>query len=196
MVLNCCKIPLGAGRVDSMKTGIDWRTTFVSTNWPAKFKDLIIHFLILSYILLITGSQMPLCKGLLVRWTPKYLEGRTSLWNPRILEIFFWIAILVLKKRILDLDRLTSIHVAMEKSDRRCLYARASLTVGIPYSIVSSTNCWWVKDWPFFESWRPLILPTYFACLIDWPSPSIMSVELIYVTKLTQILISIRVCET
>ena len=63
MVLNFCKTPFGTRRVESMKTGIDWSTTFVSTNRPAKFKDLIVHFLVLSCILVITNSQMLLCKG-------------------------------------------------------------------------------------------------------------------------------------
>jgi len=62
-----------------MNIGIDYSTTLVSTNLLAKFSDLIVHFLILSCNLLITISQMLLCKGLAVRGTPKYFEGRISL---------------------------------------------------------------------------------------------------------------------
>ena len=56
MFLNCCKTPLGAGRVESIKIGVDCRSAFVSTNLPARFKDLIVHFLTLSCSLLITSS--------------------------------------------------------------------------------------------------------------------------------------------
>jgi len=120
---------------------------------------------------------MLLCNGLAVRWTPKYFHGIVYLWKARIIEAFLWIAMLVLKKQILDLERLTSIPEAMEKSFRICLYARVSLTMGIPWSMVSSTSCWWVKAYPLSESWRPLILPTSFECLIDQPSPSIMRMK-------------------
>ena len=97
--LNCCKIPLGAGRADKKKIGIDWRTTFVRINLPARFNDLKVHFLTLSCILLSTGSQILLCNGLAVRGILKYFEGRESLWKPRILEMFLWIAMLVFKKK-------------------------------------------------------------------------------------------------
>lgn len=117
MVLNWCRTPFSAGRADSMKTGIDCRTALVSTNLPAKFNYLIVHFLILSCNLLITDSQMFLCKGLAVRGT----QGRVSLWKPKILEIFLWIEMWVLKKKTLDLERLTSILEAMAKSLRICL---------------------------------------------------------------------------
>lgn len=62
-----------------MKIGIAWRTALVRTNLPAKFKDLFVHFLTLSYILVIIGSHILLSQGLAVSGTPKYLEGRDSL---------------------------------------------------------------------------------------------------------------------
>lgn len=56
--------------------------------------------------------------------------------------MFLYIAIFVLKKRTLDLFWLTSVPVAIAKLFKISLIVLASLTMGIPYSIVSSTNCW------------------------------------------------------
>lgn len=88
MLLVCCIIPLGAGRVENMNMGMACETTHVSTRHPSKFKDLHVHFLILSSSLFIIGSHTSLLRGLSMRGMPKYLEGSWSLWNPRILVIF------------------------------------------------------------------------------------------------------------
>lgn len=87
MFLMCCKTPFGAGRAENMKMGRVCKTTFVSTSHPAKFKDFLVHFLILSRSLLVTGSQTSLLRGLSVRGIPRYLEGSWSLWKLRIMEI-------------------------------------------------------------------------------------------------------------
>ena len=106
---NYCKTPNGAGRVDSMKIGIAWRTALVRTSLPAKLKYLFVHFLTLSWILVINGSHILLFQGLAISGAPKYLEGRDSLWKPEILDTFLWMGLWVLKKKNFDLVGLTSI---------------------------------------------------------------------------------------
>lgn len=83
----------------------------------------------------------------------------------------------VLKKKIFELFSLTSILIAIEKSFRICLKAWASLTMGVARSMLSSTNCWWVKTSPSIVSLSPYIFPYTLAYLIALSSTFIMRLK-------------------
>jgi hypothetical protein len=68
-----------------------------------------------------------------------YLEGRESLWRPRILESLCWIDKGVLKNKIWDLEWLMRVHDAFINRYRIELKAKDSLIIGCPVKRVSST---------------------------------------------------------
>lgn len=154
-----------------------WSTTFIRTSLPTKIKDLLVQLLTLSLRLFIISSHTALLRGLSVKGIPRYLEGRFSCWKPRTLNRCLWIVMSVLKMKTLDFERLTSVLASWEKSFNICLKDLTSLIVGVPYSIVSSTNYWCINASPFWVSFSPLILPYFLAVLIILPNPSIMRMK-------------------
>jgi len=63
---------------------------------------------------------------------PKYLVGRVLRSKPGMLDKFLWIAGLVLKKKIIDLDWFISAPEASPNSSKIHLKASASLTLDMP----------------------------------------------------------------
>lgn len=118
-------------------------------------------------------SQCDFFHGLFVSGTPRYLEGRLLLLKPRMVEIFFWTMMCVLKNKIEDFERFSSIPEALLKRLRILLYPKASLTDGVPCNIVSSTNCWWVVAGIEGRGWSPSITPSSLAFQISLLKPSI-----------------------
>lgn len=152
--------PFGVRRIEIMNWGMAWRTDLVRTRWPAKLRVLWVQCWQRFSRLASVFSQWIFCQGLSVSRIPRYLEGRLHLLNPRILDRFFWTARCMLKKNMEDLERFSSIPKARLKRLRMLLKPRASLTEGMPWSIVSSTNYWWVvighegRWWSFWAKER------------------------------------------
>ena len=151
-----------------------WRTDLTRTNMLVKFRDLRVQLASIALILSRRSFQETFQMVPYLSKTPKYLEGMVPLGKPRILPIFLWVIVGVLKKNSWDLSALIARPDALAKSVRINLKAWASWTEGCPISIVSSMNCWW--DYFSISSWstRPLILP---ASACDWmsllnPSPT------------------------
>jgi hypothetical protein len=97
---------------------------------------------------------------------PKYLVGSVLHSKPKIFARFLWIAGLVLKKYIIDLEWLISAPEASPRSSKILLKKNSSLTMGIPWSKVSSMNYWCVEVGHFSKGLRPVISPLVVVILI------------------------------
>ena len=81
-------------------------------------RDLYVQVFTLFCDLLITPSQVAMLYALSVRGMPKYLVGSDLGSKPKKLAKFLWIAGLVLKKKIQDLEWLISTLEASPNSSR------------------------------------------------------------------------------
>jgi len=120
------------------------------------FRARWVQLLNLAFILLRRSPQFAALGVYSKSGMPRYLVGREFLWILRILLRFLYTGIEVLKKNNLDFVRLISIPEASMKVLSTVLKVRASFTVGVPISIVSSTNCWcvtWVLDAQLWCLW-------------------------------------------
>lgn len=123
------------------------------------------------------ASHTPLLRGLSIRGIPRYLEGNSSPWNPRIVVSFPQITMWVLKNKTFHFSRLTSVLVARSMSFNIYLKDFSSLTLGMPYSVVSSKNCLWVEAVSSMVCFKQWIIPWALVICITRPSSSIMSTK-------------------
>jgi hypothetical protein len=106
------------GKTEIIKVGIACRTVLVRISLPARLRDLYVQFFTCSCNLFITPSQVDNLYTLSVKGTTKYLVGNVFLSKPRMLVKFLWIVVLVLKKKIIDLEWLISAPKASPKYSR------------------------------------------------------------------------------
>ena len=99
MLLMSLKTDFGAVKTKNRYIGKSWRTNLIKTNLLGRFKGLRVQLANLAFILSSRSCQetyliVPCPKG-----TPIYLVGKVPFVNPKILPMFLWVMIGVLKKK-------------------------------------------------------------------------------------------------
>lgn len=88
-----------------------------------------------------------------------------------------WEGIGVLKKYISDFSLFIFVPEALVKYVRISIILLDSLSISCPYSITSSTSCWWVRGRSFPYNLRPLYFSFYSLSLMSIPRPLTMRIK-------------------
>lgn len=139
--------------------------------FPAKLSHLKDHLEIFFSSLGIRSSNADNLQDLSIRGAPRYFEGRDLTWKFRVLRMFLWVMVGVLKKKTLDLFSLMVEPEARDKFWRICFKALASKVVDFPKSIMSSMNLWWVWVSSIWCKRSPWSYPSMVASLRLLPRP-------------------------